>query len=233
MLNHRFKLVDSIEEPAYEKEFNVENSIRISDGFICKMKNDLEKYEFMSMPERELKNGFDYTGLTFFNVEDIKNFKECLLKQSNKEKEFSKLLSFLNKAIKNNKKMWCIGGGRVGIEHDFYISSTPTLLKYNDIKYEEHYIRIQDRFILDNYPLFKNVELYWNNTEKLGPGFNYYGNTIITPKMAQELLNIMEKFIKYDGSEEAEYFVGEEYNMLREILNDAINENKYIIHFGI
>lgn len=64
-------------------------------------------------------------------------------------------------------------------------------------------------------------------------GFNYYGITILSPQMARELLDVMEKFLNSNISEEAEYFKGKEYDALCEILNEAILYDKFVIHFGI
>lgn len=51
--------------------------------------------------------------------------------------------------------------------------------------------------------------------------------------MAQELLNVMAEYLKDNMSEEAMYFRGREYDVLVEILEEAVAKNKVVIHFGI
>lgn len=92
---------------------------------------------------------------------------------------------------------------------------------------------MQDQFIMENYDIFKTVEMYWENTKEKKRGFNYYGITIISPEMAHELLDAMEMFLDGNISEKAEYFRGKEYDTLCTILNEAILHKKFVMHFGI
>ena len=116
--------------------------------------------------------------------------------------------------------------------HDFVICSEfPETIAYTD--YRDKFVKIQDQFILDNYDVFEKVELYWGNTQTVERGFNYYGVTLLSTQMAQQLKDAMSDFLEHNTSEKAAYFAGEEYDTLTALLYKAIKENKGIIHFGI
>jgi len=233
MLNHKFSIIESIDQNTLIVKFDKNTTIRISNKFMEKMKNDLIKYTFVWDGYKNRKNGLNY-GVTILDNQDIKNIKKCLLKQfsDEKEKEYNKLLIFIDHAISANKDVIYESGSPSSLKHKFILcTKIPSLIKSSE--YKERLIKIHDQFIRENLCVFTKVRLFWNSLNNYDEGFNYYGITIITPKMAQDLLNVMEEFLKNNDSEEAEYFVGEEYDMLREILNDAINENEYVIHFGI
>lgn len=95
------------------------------------------------------------------------------------------------------------------------------------------FIKLPDQFIMENYNVFKRVKMYWESTEWKRDGFNYYGTTLITSNMAQDLLETMKDYLQNNTSEQAEYFAGREYELLSNILRKAVEEEKVILHFGI
>lgn len=221
MLNHRFYL----ESNSNQREF-----IRISDKFIKKMESELLRHRFIWNGYDEPMNGLN-KGLTFFKINDIKVLRTCLLEHSG-EKEYNKFMNFIDRAISVGAEICHEDGSHGSLAHGFIlVSDLPDEISYRD--FEKDAIKIQDQFIREYYDVFKNVEMFWDTTEEKGNGFNYYGDTIITPIMAQELVNNINEFLTNHGSEEAEYFVGEEFDLLLNILNQAVLENKYIVHFGI
>jgi len=237
MLNHKFYLDDQLDN-------NEGNFIRISDEFMSKLKPDLLKYKFTWNGFDEPQYGLDRS-LTFLNTSQINQLKLCLLKQSQDEKEYNKFISLIDKAINENREIRHVSGERGLLVHNFIIcDKVPSEIKYScfknkvpsEIKYscfKNKSIEIQDQFILDNYDVFSQVKLYWRNLSTKEYGFNYYGVTIISPEMAQTLLDVMHEYLKDNHTEKAEYFLGEEYDILRELLTDAISENKFIIHYGV
>jgi len=223
MLNHKFYLSGASKE-------DKDSYIRISDKFIEKIKPDLLRYKFTWSGYEYPRNGLS-PDITVIKLEELNQIKCCLLKWS-ADKEYNKFMLLINRAIAKGKEIIHESGSPGSLVHDFIICSEfPEEIDYKD--YKANFIKIQDQFIMENYDVFKTVELYWENTENKIGGFNYYGTTLITPQMAQELIDAMAKFLKDNDSEEAEYFVGEEYDILVEILNKAIADNKVIIHFGI
>lgn len=46
-------------------------------------------------------------------------------------------------------------------------------------------------------------------------GFNYHGITIITPEIAGRILQAGKTFLKGNESEQAEYFIGDEWDTLK------------------
>lgn len=224
MLNHKFYISD-----ADKKDSAV--YIRISDTLIEKMKSDLFKYKFTWSGYEVPQYGLS-SDITIIRTDEVNYLRECLIKQSEQEKEYQKFMALINKALLEKKEIIHESGSVGSLVHDFVIcDEIPTIISYS--KYKNHFIKIQDQFIMENYDVFKTVKMYWENTEDKKGGFNYYGITILSPQMARELLDVMEKFLNDNISEETEYFKGKEYDALCEILNEAILYNKFVIHFGI
>ena len=222
MLNHTFEFMD-----------NKDKSIRISDKFMQKMKLDLLKYKFTWNGYDEPRYGLNNGGWTFINPDQIAQLKSCLLKQSENEKEYTKLMDFIELALKENKEIHHIDGAG-SMVHPFIIcEKMPADLKNIPASLIIKKIHIHDQFILDYYEVFSEAPLYWDFLSADKNGFNYYGNTIISPEAAQKLIDAMDKYLKDNHSEEAEYFLGEDHDLLREMLTKAILENMYIIHFGL
>jgi len=224
MLYHKFALFDV----DLKKEFGL---IRISDSFVQKMIPDLLKYKFTwdgySHPKYGLSRDF-----TIIQPSEVAQLKKCLMLQSKSEHEYAKLIDLINKALAKQLGIIHQNGAPGHLTHGFVLCDRlPQTIDFQ--QYNDSCVKIQDQFISENYKVFKKVVLYWNDLNKTGLGFNYYGTTIITPQMAQNLLNTMTRFLENDTSEMAEYFVGEEYDILRDLLTKSIRNNQFLIHFGV
>jgi len=87
----------------------------------------------------------------------------------------------------------------------------------------EDLIVVSDDFILENHIPIMQVRMYWESLTVLNEGINYYGTTIIDKDMAKELKERLCIYCK--ESEELTKFLS--------LLDRAIKENKFIIHFGV
>ena len=153
-----------------------------------------------------------------------------MLKQSPQNNECKKLMALIHRALE--EKTGLIHKAPDYMPHEFVICSEfPEQILYNN--YKDMFIKLPDQFIMENYNVFKRVKMYWESTEWKGDGFNYYGTTLITSNMAQDLLETMEDYLQNNTSEQAEYFAGREYELLADILRKAVEEEKVILHFGI
>lgn len=223
MLNHKFYISDE------NKEDN-NKYIRISNEFIEKMKADLLKFKF-TWNDDILQYGLS-SDFTIIKPDQLIQMKNCLLKQPEYGEEYYKFLRLINKALLEKVEIIHESGSPGHLVHDFVICSEfPRKIDYNN--YKNQFIKIQDQFIMENFDVFDSVKLFWEDTNHLEEGFNYYGTTLINSEMALKLIHAMNNFLKNNDSEKAEYFIGEEYNKLTEILDMAISDFKVIIHFGI
>lgn len=224
MLYHKFSF--------FERNINEEyNTIRISDSFVQKMIPDLLKYRFTwngySHPKYGLSQDF-----TIIKPGKVGQLKACLLLQPQGEREYGKLLKFIDEALANHLGIIHQNGAPSRLVHEFMLcDKLPQEL--NIRLYRDSCVKIQDQFILENYDVFKKVSPYWDSLNHTGPGFNYYGTTIITPPIAQLLLDAMSQFLESDSSEAAEYFPGEEYDILCDLLRKSVADRQFLIHFGI
>ncbi|WP_339101701.1 hypothetical protein [Candidatus Enterococcus clewellii] len=168
------------------------------------------------------------------NSEGIEYFIACLNEKFNEENEYEKFVNFLETGLFNHKKIVHADGSPKfgGLIHKFVLcNKIPEQAQSSD--FENELIKIQDQFIEENYNVFKNVTFYWNELGNLEQGFNYYGRTIITPDQASEMLQAVYVFLEEDESEQAEYFIGKDWDKLEKILKTAIAKKKMILHFGI
>mgnify|MGYP001049069948 CR=1 FL=1 len=230
MLNHKFYKynenfqIDSVQE---------EDFIRISNRLIEDLKSCLSKHKFTEYNSE--KKIYGLSGIdALLNREDILYLHNCLVLKGSDSPEYVKFQSFLENCLSNGKQVLHIDGSPLtgSLIHDFVLcEEIPENL--NPRKYKSISIKIQDQFIEENYDVFKNVKMYWNNLNNVDQGFNYYGITIITPKIAEKLLQTVEAFLAGNESEQAKYFVGDEWDTLKQILETAIAEDKFVIHFGI
>lgn len=224
MLNHKFYILDA--DRSHKEVY-----IRISDTLTEKMKSDLLKYKFTWSGCEVPKYGLS-SDITTIKTDEVNYLKECLMKQSEREKEYQKFMMLINKALLEKKEIIHENGSVGSLVHDFVLcDDIPPIINYSN--YKNCFIKMQDQFIMENYDIFKTVEMYWENTKEKKRGFNYYGITIISPEMAHELLDAMEMFLDGNISEKAEYFRGKEYDTLCTILNEAILHKKFVMHFGI
>lgn len=230
MLNHKFYKydenfqIDSVQE---------EDFIRISNRLIEDLKSCLSRHKFMEYYSEETDYGLS-KGVTLLDTEDILYLQNCLVLKGNTSPEYVKFRSFLENCLSNGKQVFHVDGSpsTAGLIHDFVLcKEVPDDL--DPRKYKSISIKIQDQFILDTYDVFKDVDMYCNNLDNLEQGFNYHGITIITPEIAEKILQTGRTFLKENKSEQAEYFVGDDWEILKQVLETAITEDKFVIHFGI
>ncbi|MFD2307256.1 hypothetical protein [Enterococcus termitis] len=230
MLNHKFYF--------YDESFNIQTIkedgyVRISNKLISSISPYLDEHTFTDYYSDNKILGLSKDG-TILKLDDISFLKECLILHANTEKEYSKFVNFLDKSLINGHKILHVDGSPVtgGLIHNFVLTSeVPSKIFHED--FEKDDAKLQDQFINEYYNVFKDVKMYWNEVGNLEDGFNYYGITILTPEMAQQLLIRMAEYLDGNDSEAAEYFIGDDYNMLKVLLNRCIEEKKYLIHFGI
>ncbi len=82
---------------------------------------------------------------------------------------------------------------------------------------------ISDEFISDNYKFTEKVEMYWCSLERLDYGLAYHGVTILDYKMAEQFKEVMVENCK--PCEDLTKLVG--------VLDEAIKEKKYVVHYGV
>ena len=168
---------------------------------------------------------------TLLGFDDIK-YVISVLDKFKSEREHQKLYNILNRALLENLIILHDDGSEGSLRHDFILcKEIPSVIEYKDFSNKS--VKIQDQFILENHDVFSKVKFYWNDLENQDYGFNYYGITIINPEMAKQLIGTMIDYIKYNPSEKAEYFLGEEYNTLSALLTKAILNNESVNHYGI
>ena len=82
-------------------------------------------------------------------------------------------------------------------------------------------IEIDDDFIEPILIELQSIDCYYNTICNKGNGLAYYGITLIPPESIDLLKSIL---LQQDNTE---------YIDLISLVNKALEENKYIIHFGI
>lgn len=230
MLNHKFYKYDENFQIQFVKE---DDYIRISNHLIEDLGSCLRRHLFTEYNSEQKIYGLSKSD-TLLDEADILYLKNCLALKDSNSREYTKFMSFLEYCLSNGKQALHVDGSpsTVGLIHDFVLcKELPKDL--DPRKYKNIGIKIQDQFIEENYDVFKNVKMYWNNTDNIDQGFKYYGITIITPEIAGKLLQTVKTFLEGNTSEQAEYFVGDDWDTLKKILETAISEDQFIIHFGI
>jgi len=84
-------------------------------------------------------------------------------------------------------------------------------------------IRISDDFVLKYHEAIRKVKMYNAGTGEIIDGLAYYGITVLDSQMAANLKAELLPF--FNESEDC--------RMLIAILEEAISQNKHIIHFGV
>ena len=84
-------------------------------------------------------------------------------------------------------------------------------------------LRISDDFILKYHEPIREVRMYCAGTGEMIDGLAYHGTTVLNPQMAANLMDELLPFCEKS----------EECRMLISILMKAIEQNMYVIHFGI
>ena len=106
--------------------------------------------------------------------------------------------------------------------HEFRIMpEAPVSVKRYD-KYEpQKYscISIEDEYIEHIAVELQSVDFYWHTLSVKGKGLAYWGITLIPPSSLKDFIKIIEK--------------DPVLSELTELLEKALDENKWVIHFGI
>ena len=87
--------------------------------------------------------------------------------------------------------------------------------------YKYNCISIDDDFIEPIILELENIDCYWHTLQNQGKGLAYCGITIIPPESMDTLIKILYLQNKV------------QYRPLISLANQAKEDNKYIIHFGI
>lgn len=107
-------------------------------------------------------------------------------------------------------------------KHEFGImNDAPEKGKWYDNYEPQKYncISIDDNIIENVDPKLSNIDFYWHTLDVKGKGLAYCGVTLIPPESTQAFIDAVK-----DVSEAFE---------LRELMRNATEENKWIIHFGL
>jgi len=84
-------------------------------------------------------------------------------------------------------------------------------------------VKIADDFILEYNVPIRKVKMHCTRIGNIIDGLSYHGITILDTKMAESLRTELLPF--NDESDDCKKLI--------RVLDDAISQNKYIIHFGI
>ena len=87
--------------------------------------------------------------------------------------------------------------------------------------YKYNCISIDDDFIEEVTIDLENINTYWHTLQMPAKGLAYCGITLIPPESMSILIKILSSQVKI------------EFKPLIDLANQAKDENKYIIHFGI
>lgn len=106
--------------------------------------------------------------------------------------------------------------------HEFGIIDIAPRLgqEYNDYEPEKyHCISVDDENIVPLLEELSVIPCYWNSLKREEKGLAYCGITIIPPNSLKRFISIIDRKIQF--------------NELKDVLQKAAKENKYVIHFGI
>ena len=106
--------------------------------------------------------------------------------------------------------------------HEFGIMQIPPEYgkQYEDFEPEKYNcISVNDDYIESVANDLNNIDFYWHILDVSGKGLAYCGVTLIPPLSMQKFISVIENNSKL--------------NELKELLSKALNENKWVIHFGI
>ena len=106
--------------------------------------------------------------------------------------------------------------------HEFGIMQIPPQSGQRFDEYEpEKYncISVNDDHIENILEKLNDIDFYWHTLDVSGKGIAYCGVTLIPPSSMQKFITVIENM--------------PELHQLKDLLTQALNENKWIIHFGI
>ena len=108
------------------------------------------------------------------------------------------------------------------VKHEFGIMQKMPILgkrydeyepdKYNCIAVHDDYIEV----LLEQ---LSNIDFYWHTLDVPGKGLAYFGITLMPPTSLIQFIDVIDR--------------KKELVELKQLLMQAQNENKYVIHFGI
>lgn len=107
-------------------------------------------------------------------------------------------------------------------KHEFGIMGLTPVRGRRFDKYEPgkfNCISVDDAYILPLLEQLSETQFYWHTLDVTGNGLAYYGITLISPKSAEAMLNVTA-----DKCELIE---------LSTLLEEAIERNCFVIHFGV
>lgn len=80
-------------------------------------------------------------------------------------------------------------------------------------------ISVDDDYIEQIAPRLNNVEFYWHSLDVPAKGIAYCGITLIPPVSIERMIEVFKTV--------------DELSDLKQLLQKALNENKWVIHFGL
>ena len=107
-------------------------------------------------------------------------------------------------------------------KHEFGImQNTPKPKKRYDRYEPKKYncISVDDYYIENIAPLLTHVDFYWHTLDTPAKGMAYTGITLIPPTSMQPFITMIQDI--------------NELNELKDLLEKARSENKWVIHFGL
>jgi hypothetical protein len=107
-------------------------------------------------------------------------------------------------------------------KHEFgMMDKAPTMVQeFNDYEPQKyHCIAVDDCYIEPLTSELSTIQCYWHTLKREEHGLAYWGVTIIPPNSLREFISVLGEKSQFDE--------------LRELLQKAVKENKYIIHYGI
>lgn len=111
---------------------------------------------------------------------------------------------------------------RMLVHRFILVSSIPERIFFPDYD-QSKMIKIADDFILKYHVPIRKVKMHCEHLGNLIDGLAYHGTTILDVQMAKNLKSELQPYVEKSS----------ECKRLVSVLDDAIAQNKYIIHFGI
>ena len=82
-----------------------------------------------------------------------------------------------------------------------------------------NFISVNDDYIENILEKLTDIDFYWHTPDVSGKGLAFCGVTLVPPSSMQRFISVIENI--------------SELQQLKELLTQALNENKWIIHFGL
>lgn len=80
-------------------------------------------------------------------------------------------------------------------------------------------ISVDDDYIKDFVTNFNHIDFYWHSLDMPAKGIAYTGITLVPPTSLQAFIAVIKDIA--------------ELNVLKDLLEKALAENKWVIHFGL